>query len=317
MFPFDWITQAAARIAPHIIETPLIFDARFGVYLKCENQQVTGSFKARGALNKVLALEAWEQAAGLVAASAGNHGQGMALAARLVGAPVTVFASEHASPLKLDKMRALGAEVRLVPGGYEQAEAAGIAHAVEHGQTWVSPYNDAQVIAGQGTIGLEIARQCAPGPGWTVAAPVSGGGLIAGIGAALAGRGLRLVGSQAAASPFMHALLTRGTQENVPDLPSLADGLTGAVENGSVTIPLVQSYVNEIYLVDEDAIGRAVSYAWQAHGQVIEGSAAVGLATVMDGRVTAPAVVVLTGGNILPDLHATLVACHGGDNALG
>lgn len=312
MFPFDWITHAAARIAPHITQTPLIFDARLGVYLKCENQQVTGSFKARGALNKVLALEAWEQAAGLVAASAGNHGQGVALAARLVGAPVTVFASEHASPLKLDKMRALGAEVRLVPGGYEQAEAAGIAFAAEHGQTWVSPYNDAQVIAGQGTIGLEITRQAALEPGWTIAAPVSGGGLISGIGAALAGRGLRLVGVQVAASPFMHALFMRGTQENVPDLPSLADGLTGAVESGAVTIPLVQAMVNEMILVDEDAIGRAVAYAWQAHRQVIEGSAAVTLAAVMDGRISPPAVVVLTGGNILPELHADLLSRYGG-----
>lgn len=312
MFPVDWITQAAARIAPHITQTPLIFDGRYGVYLKCENQQVTGSFKARGALNKVLALEAWEQAAGLVAASAGNHGQGVALAARLVGAPVIVFASEHASPLKLEKMRALGADVRLTPGGYEQAEAAAIAYAAEHKQTWVSPYNDAQIIAGQGTVGLEIAHQAAPGPGWMVVSPISGGGLLAGLGAALSGRDLRLVGAQAAASPFMHALFTRGAQTGVPDLPSLADGLTGAVESGSVTIPLVQALAREIILVDEDEIGRAVAYAWQAHGQTIEGSAAVALAAVMNGRVNAPAVVVLTGGNILPELHADLLRRYGG-----
>ncbi len=312
MFPLEWINQAAARIAAHIVETPLIYDARLGVYLKCENQQVTGSFKARGAFNKVLSLVDWERTAGLVAASAGNHGQGVALAGRIVGAPVIVFASAHASPLKLEKMRALGAEVHLTPGGYEQAEAAAIAYAAQHGCTWVSPYNDPHVIAGQGTLGLEIARQVDLGPGWTVVAPVSGGGLISGMGAALSGRAVRLVGAQASASPFMHALFTRGAQQNVPDLPSLADGLTGPVENGAVTIPLVQAMVSDILLFEEDEIGQAVAYAWQAHGQVIEGSAAVALAAVLSGRITPPAVVVLTGGNILPELHAELIRRYGG-----
>jgi len=308
MFPYEWVEQAAERIAPHIRLTPMTFDTKYNVWLKWENQQVTGSFKARGALNKVLALEDWEREAGIVAASAGNHGQGVALAGKLVDAPVIVFASDHASSLKLEKMRALGADVRLVAGGYEQAEAAGIAFAAEYGKTWVSPYNDSQVIAGQGTIGLEIAQQTEIGPGWMVVVPVSGGGMIAGIGSAQAGRSIRLVGVQAAASPFMHALLTRGKQENVPDLPSLADGLTGAVESTSVTIPLVQAMVDSITLINEDEIGHAVAYAWRVHGQVIEGSAAVGLAAVMFGYVSAPAVVVISGGNILPDLHADICA---------
>jgi threonine dehydratase len=314
MFPLDWILRAAERIGPHIRQTPLTFDADLGVWLKWENQQVTGSFKARGALNKVLSLERWEQETGLVAASAGNHGQGVALAGQLVNAPVTVFASEHASPLKVEKMRALGAAVRLVQGGYEQAEAAGLHYANEHGKTWVSPYNDAQVIAGQGTIGLEILRQAELPSGTQIVVPVSGGGLIAGIAAALEGRPMRVVGAQAEVAPFMHALLTRGTQENIPDLPSLADGLTGAVEATSITIPIVQQRVNEIFLISEDEIGRAVAYAYQKYGAVIEASAAVSLAAILTGQVKAPAVVIISGGNISKEQHTEICARHAGGN---
>jgi threonine dehydratase len=137
MFPLDWLPRAAERIAPHIKRTPVTFDSARQITLKWENQQVTGSFKVRGALNKVLSLEKWEQQQGLVTASAGNHGQGVALAGHLVGAPVRVFASDHAAPKKLDAMRARGAEVELVPGGYELAEATAIQYAAEHGQTWI------------------------------------------------------------------------------------------------------------------------------------------------------------------------------------
>src|SRR5690606_6892457 len=153
--PFIWLQEAARRIAPHIRVTPLMHDAENDLYLKWENQQVTGSFKARGAINKVLLLQDWEREQGLVTASAGNHGQGLALAGKIVGAPVTIFASEHASPKKVAAMRALEAEVRLVPGGYGEAEQAGVEYARQHNATWVSPYNDGQVIAGQGTLALE------------------------------------------------------------------------------------------------------------------------------------------------------------------
>jgi threonine dehydratase len=312
MFPLDWIARAAERIAPHIRQTPLTFDAALGVWLKWENRQVTGSFKARGALNKVLSLERWEQEAGLVAASAGNHGQGVALAGQLVDAPVTVFASEHASPIKVEKMRALGAEVRLVAGGYEQAEAAGLHYANEHGRTWVSPYNDAQVVAGQGTIGLEILQQAELPPGTRVIVPVSGGGLIAGIAAALEGRPLRVVGAQSEVAPFMHALLARGTQNGLPDLPSLADGLTGAVERTSITIPIVQRLVNEIALLDEEALARAVAFAYRQYGEIIEPLGAVGLAAVLVGKIAAPALIVISGGNISPEFHAELCTRHQG-----
>src|SRR5512133_61419 len=162
MIPSDWLDLATRRLQGQVEQTPLTYDPQLDLFIKWENRQVTGSFKIRGALNKVLSLEPWEQQRGLVTASAGNHGQGVALAARQVGARAIVFASNHAVPAKVEAMRALGAEVRQVPGGYELAEQTGLKFAVEQGKTWVSPYNDAQVIAGQATIGLEILEQLAP-----------------------------------------------------------------------------------------------------------------------------------------------------------
>jgi threonine dehydratase len=306
VFPFEWIEQAEKRIAPHVHVTPLAHDKVRGIFLKWENHQVTGSFKARGAFNKILSLEPWEQQQGLVAASAGNHGQGVALAGRYVGAPVTVFTSQNASSFKIEKMRSLGADVRFVAGGYDQAEVEGFRFAKENNKTWVSPYNDPQVIAGQGTIGLEISRQVELTPSMTVLVPVSGGGLLAGIAAALctmSGRP-RIFGVQAAASAFMHALYKRGSQENVSDLPTLADGLSGPVENGSITIPLIKELVDDILLVSEEEITRAIAFTFNVYGEIIEASAAVGLAAILSGIVHPPAVIIFSGGNILPELHA-------------
>lgn len=321
MIPFEWISQADERIAPHIVHTPLTYDAARNLYIKWENRQVTGSFKARGAFNKVLLLEEWERKVGLVAASAGNHGQGIALAGREAGAAVEVFVSEHAVPAKVEAMRALGAAIHAVPGGYAEAEAAGKAYAAEQQKTWVSPYNDGQVIAGQGTIGLEILQALTPGSHprpagrerarvrtWLV--PVGGGGLLAGIGAALREQTdrPRLIGVQSEASAFMHSLFYRGTQDGTPDLPSLADGLAGEVEHGSVTIPMVKQLGDEIVLVSEEEIVSAIAFAWYAYGEKVEGAGAVGLAAILSGRVTErPAVVVVSGGNVQPEVHAEIV----------
>jgi threonine dehydratase len=309
MIPLEWLHAAAERIAPHIKPTPLTYDPENDIYIKWENQQVTGSFKARGALNKILGLSEWERQRGLVTASAGNHGQGVALAAQITGAKVLVFASEHASPAKLVAMRALGAEVRLSAGGYGEAEAAALQYAQEAGATWVSPYNDGQVIAGQGTLGLEIYAALPQPVGTTWIIPVGGGGLAAGIGASLEGRpGVRLAAAQSDASPFMHALYYQGSQEGVVELPSLADGLAGPVEHQSLTIPLLRNYIQDFVLVHEQDIAHALRYCWQQYHERIEGSAAVALAAVLTGKVNLrPAVVVVSGGNISQELFEQLV----------
>lgn len=319
MIPYEWLEQAEKRIAGHVHRTPLTYDGALEAYLKWENRQVTGSFKVRGAFNRILMLEDWERQTGIVAASAGNHGQGVALAGQRAGAPVEVFVSEQAVRTKVDAMRALGAVIHPVPGGFAQAEAAGRSYAEARHKTWISPYNDGQVIAGQGTLGLELRRDLPDLDGtWLV--PVSGGGLLAGVGASLnharrSGDGLpgtRLVGVQAEVAPFMHGLYYHGTQDGIPDLPSLADGLTGAVEHGSVTIPMTKEYTDEILLVSEGEIVAAIAYAWKTHGQVVEGAGAVGLAAVLSGKVRErPVVVVISGGNLDPETHAEVLRISG------
>jgi threonine dehydratase len=310
MIPKAWFEQALRRIAPHIRTTPLTFDPHLEIFLKWENQQVTGSFKARGALNKVLSLLDWERVRGLVTASAGNHGQGVALAGNLSSAPVLVFASEHASPFKITAMQALGAEVRMVSGGYAEAEQAGLTHAVSSGMTWISPYNDGQVIAGQGTLALELLEQLPNLPGSTWIVPAGGGGLVCGIGAALENSPdrPRLIAVQSEASAFLHSLYHTGSQDQVVELPSLADGLAGPVESGSVTIPLTRQNVDEFYLVSEEQIAQAIAYAWIHYHQRIEGSAAVALAAVLSGQVPSrPAVIIITGGNIQPEVFDKII----------
>jgi len=316
MIPSDWLDLAARRLHGQIQHTPLTYDPELNIYLKWENRQKTGSFKIRGALNKVLSLESWELQRGLVTASAGNHGQGVAYAASLVGAPVVVFASEHAVPAKVEAMRALGADVRLVPGGYEAAEQAGIAFAAENERVWISPYNDGQVIAGQATVGLEVLEQLRPQVPAVIAAPVGGGGLAVGIGAAVERVSPRpyVIGVQSVASPFFYALFTHGTQHGVVELDSLADGLAGAVESGSITVPLARRLLHEILLVTEEEVSRAVAYAWRRYAEKIEGAAAVTLAAALNGSLRdrcpkeeCPLVVIISGGNIQPEVHAQIV----------
>jgi len=309
MIPFERISQADKRIAPHIVRTPLTYDAARNVYIKWENRQVTGSFKARGAFNKVLLLEDQEREVGLVAASAGNHGLGLALAGKNAGATVEVFVFEHAVPAKVEAMRALGAQIHVVPGGYLEAETSGIIYAEEHKKTWVSPYNDEDVIAGQGTVGLEISRELSQGTSaWLV--PVGGGGLLSGIGVSIREQANRprLIGVQSEASAFMHSFFYRGTQDDTLDLPSLADGLAGAVEDGSMTISIVKQLADDILLVSEDEIAYAIAYAWNEYGEKLEGAGAAGLAAVLSGKVKEdPVVVVASGGNVQPEVHSEIV----------
>lgn len=322
MIPIEWLQEARTRISPHVRPTPLTHDSRRGLYLKWENYQVTGSFKARGALNKVLSLQDWEREAGLVTASAGNHGQGVALAGHLTGAAVEVFVFDHAVPAKIEAMQDLGAQIHMVEGGYADAEAAGRKYSLANGRTFVSPYNDPQIIAGQGTIGLEILEELsasaaggAPAANWVV--PTGGGGLISSLGTVLESVSPRprLIAVQAAASPFTHSLFHRHTQVDVQDLPTLADGLSGAVEEGSVTIPMLERYVDDFLLVTEEEIRHAIAFAWYVYHERIEGSAAVGLAAALEGKVKErSSVVIISGGNVQPEVHTQIVKAYAGAN---
>ena len=172
------------------------------------------------------------------------------------------------------------------------------------GKTWVSPYNDSQVIAGQGTVGLELEEQVELGPGTTVVIPVGGGGLLAGVATALRSQNplkrLRIVGVQPEASAFMRRVVSDGTSEGVADLPTLADGLAGGVEAGP-DVRGQRARADEIVLVSEEEIAGAVAHAWLAHGEVIEGSGAVTLAAALAGKVRGQAILVVSGGNIDAD----------------
>jgi threonine dehydratase len=315
MIPYQWFNQAKERIAPYLRITPLTYDENYDLFLKWENHQLTGSFKARGAFNKVLSLENWEQGAGLLAASAGNHGQGVALAGQHVGATVTIFAPENAPSVKINAMQSLGAEVILIPGGYEEAEKAALKTAATSNATWISPYNDGYVIAGQGTIALEILEQMEntfseKRNHFTWLVPTSGGGLLAGISGALKGESpdSRVIGVQSDTSPFMHALFFQGTQEGVIEHPTIADGLAGPVEAGSITIPIIREFVDDILLVSESEIANAVAFAWHRYSEKIEPSAAVSLAAVLSGKFSQqPVIAIISGGNIQDDLFRQII----------
>jgi threonine dehydratase len=315
MLPSTWFTQAAERLSPQVLRTPLTYDPHLDIYIKWENHQATGSFKVRGALNKVLTLLPWERDVGIVTASAGNHGLGVAYAAQAAGSPVIVFASETASAIKLKGIRKLGAEVKLVPGGYGDAEAAGIDYARTHNKTWISAYNDGMVIAGQGTIGSEILDQLPERRQFYWIIPCGGGGLASGIAAAVKSQSTekpinhQMYAVQSEASSYMHAAYYTSSQEGVVQSVSLADGLAGPIEDGSITIPLARRYLDGVLLVSEADIALAVSYAWHHYNEVIEASAATSLAAVLSGKFTnRPAILIISGGNINPETHQKLIA---------
>jgi threonine dehydratase len=310
MIPYNWVLEANTRLAGLIEKTPLTYDASEDIFIKWESCQITGSFKVRGAINRVLSMTEWELQQGLVAASAGNHGLGVAYAAQHTRTPATIYTPEDAAQIKIDGILKLGAEVKQVPGGYAAAERAAKLHAAVAGKTWVSPYNDGQIIAGQGTVALEVVEDYPDTACYCWIVPVGGGGLISGVAGCLAGVVPKpiVVGVQPVASPYFHHLFHFGQQENVPESRTLAEGLAGPIEQGSITIPIVRNVVRNIVLVSEAELVQAMAYAWEKYGEPMEPTGAAGLAAVLCGKVPdRPAVIIVSGGNITPAHHLSLV----------
>lgn len=308
---------AARRIGPHVLATPLersaVLSAELGceVWLKLECQQRTGSFKLRGALNRLLTLSAEERARGVLTCSAGNHGLGVAEAARLTGIRATIVVPENASPAKVEALRRAGVELLLVGADYDAAEAQAPGIAAERGLTFVSPYDDPYVIAGAGTVGLEVLRDL-PEVG-SILVPVGGGGLASGIGVAAKGinPGMRVVGVQSEASQPMVAALAAGELVWVECGDSLADGLAGNIAPGSITFPLVRDHLDEVVTVTEAGIAAAMRTFVDRHHLIVEGSGAVGLAALRDGRVRGlpePIVLIVSGGNVATKVLAGVMA---------
>jgi threonine dehydratase len=300
------VQAAAERIRPFIVRTPLARSAGLSevagvdVWLKFECFQSTGSFKLRGALNALMLMDDAARQAGVITASAGNHGLGVARAAEILGVPSTVVVPETASQAKVDALRQLPAQLLLIGATYDEAEAAGRRLAAERGLAFISAYNDAGVVAGGGTIALEILADLPTAR--TLLVPAGGGGLIGGVGVAAHGLDptVAVIGAQSVTSPALHAALAAGALVPVEVLPSLADGLAGNVEADSITLDLLKQHVPSVLLVEETAIVEAMRWLLEFEHVLVEGSAAVGVAALRRGptSMTGPIVVVLSGRNV-------------------
>ncbi|WP_419899155.1 threonine/serine dehydratase [Roseomonas sp. USHLN139] len=303
----DAIEEAAACRPPDMLVTPLLpspgLSALLGceVLLKAEHLQTTGSFKYRGAANAIRRLAPERRARGVVTASTGNHGQAVALAGRRAGVPVTVFVARDASPAKLAAIRGHGAELRLLDGDSLDAELAGRQAAEASGRVFLSPYNDADVIAGQGSVGLELLQQAPDLDAVFVA--VGGGGLIGGIGTALKAHGAKaeVVGCWPETSPCLLRALEAGHIHMVAEQPTLSDGTAGNLEPGAMTLEICARIIDRRVTVSEAAIRRALWLLAEHDRWMVEGAAALALAGLlsqagaMRGRRVA---VVLCGRNI-------------------
>jgi threonine dehydratase len=291
------IQSARERIANYARVTPVYPSETFSriagreIHLKAENLQRTGSFKIRGAVNMISTLSADERARGVVAASAGNHGQAVAWAAREIGTHATIFVPQDAPMTKVDAARNYGARVEFTGASFEEALAAALAYVEECGATFVHPFEDERVIAGQGTIGLELLEQL---PGLeTVLVPVGGGGLCAGIALAVkaASPAIRVVGVQAAGT------LPGGSGFTI------ADGI--AVKHpGRLTMAILEEVCDDLVAVPDEEISEAIVLLLERAKLVVEGAGAVGVGALLGGRIggEGPAMVVLSGGNIDPTL---------------
>lgn len=300
------IRDAALVIRPHIIRTSLIYSATFSamtgaeVYLKLENLQKAGSFKIRGATNKIHAIRDRIGPSGVVAASAGNHAQGVALAARQAGVPATIVMPETVSLSKEMATRAYGATVVLKGASLAESLAAARQYEQE-GMTFIHPFDDPEIIAGQGTIGLEIMEELPSTD--VIIVPVGGGGLIAGIAtAAKAIRpAVRVIGAETAACPAAREARAAGAPVSVVPGHSVADGILVS-RVGALPFAIMEALVDGIAVVDEDSIVRSMLLLLERKKVVAEGAGAVALAALLEGSVRispgSTVVLVISGGNV-------------------
>jgi threonine dehydratase len=316
---FDRILEADVGIRPQVPVSPLdvspALSATLGcqVLLKCEHLQPTGSFKIRGSANKVRLLNEAARRAGVITASTGNHGQGVARAGALSGVRVTVYVGAATAPEKIAAIRALGADVVIMDGAPIEAELEARRQAELQGKTYISPYNDLEVVAGQGTIGVELARQ-APELA-AVFVSVGGGGLISGIGTALKQLSphTKIIGVWPENSPCMLEAMRAGAIVDTVEYPTLSDATAGAVEAGSVTVPICSDIIDAAVTVTEAEIASAMRAVAQTERWMIEGAAGVAVAALMKsalaytGRKVAA---IVCGRNIALDkfLHAVTSA---------
>ena len=302
------------RLTPVEVSAALSALAGAPVHLKLEHQQITGSFKLRGATNAVLNLSEAQRARGVVGVSTGNHGRGLAYASREAGVRCIICMSALVPKNKVDGIEAQGAEVRIVGRSQDDAQEEVDRLVAEEGMTMLPPFDHPDIIAGQGTLGLEILEQVPEVE--TVVVPISGGGLISGVAAALKALkpAVRVVGVSMERGAAMYQCQRAGKPVVVEELATLADSLGGGIGlDNRYTFAMVLDLVDDLVLVGEAEIAGAIRHAYWEERQIIEGSGAVGIAALKAGRIADPGatVVVVSGGNLDMDLHYRII---GGEN---
>jgi len=309
------VVSTIATVTPMERSSYLAEELGSPVFLKCENLQRTGSYKVRGAYYRLSRLSAEERRNGVVAASAGNHAQGVALAARELGIAATIFMPVGVPLPKLQATRAYGADVVLHGHAFEESLRAAVAFAEETGATFIPPYDHLDVIAGQGTLAFELLEQVPDLE--TVIVPIGGGGLLAGVASVLkqkaaeTGRTITVIGVQAANSAAYPPSLEAGQPLQVPTRPTIADGIAVA-KPGLLNFDIIRHYVDEVVTVDEADTARALLVLLERAKLVVEPAGAVSVAAILNGSVrnTGVTVALLSGGNIDPLLMQRVIA-HG------
>ncbi|PTY08559.1 threonine ammonia-lyase [Opitutaceae bacterium EW11] len=309
----DTVRQARQRIADGLRVTPCAYSASLSriagmsLYVKRDYEQVTGSFKERGARNALLCLSPEARSRGVIAASAGNHALGLARHGGLLGVSVTVVMPRTAPHVKAERCRALGATVVLHGETFDQASEYSRTLAAERELTFVHPFDDPAVIAGQGTLGLEVAEQVANFD--AIVVPVGGGGLIAGVATALKAvrPGVEVIGVEPAHAACFAVAKAAGRPVRVPVSPTLADGLAVAAA-GQVTFAIASALADRFVTVTEDELATALWQLAESEGSVVEGAGAAALAACLSGKLShlrGKRVVLLSGGrNVDPEVHA-------------
>lgn len=316
MVSVDDIEQARNRIKGHIKTTPLHHSPylseliRGSVFLKLESEQITGSFKVRGALNRLMTLTKEETARGVITASTGNHGLGTAFAAKKLGISAQVVFPKEASDVKLKKMQKAGVEV-IQDVGYADVEPYARKLAKDRGLTYVSPYNDPMIIAGAGTSGLEIVEQLDNID--AVIVPIGGGGLVSGIATAIKAMSphTEMIGVQSEVSPEVYESWKAGHWVDAEEADSLAQGLMGGVESDSITLDIIQEHLDRIVLVSEKSILEAIRVLYEKEKLVIEGAGAASTAVLLEHKselVGKRVVAVISGGNISEEEVVSLLS---------
>ena len=303
----DTIETTRARIAPYVRQTPCRVSAAIGdaiggtVFLKLENLQTTGSFKLRGVTNKILSLSESDAGRLLVTASTGNHGAAFAHAVAEFGLRGRLFMPKSAAPVKVAALRATGVPFEIIGDDCVEAEAHAAAFARDNGCVWISPYNDLEVVHGQGTIAVELVEQA--GKIDAVLAPVGGGGLISGIAGYLKAvdPSIEVIGCQPVNSCVMHESIKAGEIVDIESLPTVSDGTAGGIEMGSVTFDMCRRLVDDFILLEEAEIIAAMGFLHDEEGLSIEGAAALPVAAMLRDRTRFAGrrtVLIVSGGRV-------------------